>query len=131
MKQKISLVVITLILILPITFYALFKAPSMSGALVAAEGKPIVLEFSSPMCSECIKLDKVLQTVEPKYENKISFQKINAALMDDAAKEKVQKYDVKVVPTTIFIDEKGQTIAKKEGYMTKNVMVSHLEELLK
>ena len=60
MKEKLSLLVIALILILPVTFYAIFKAPENNGALEAAVGKPIVLEFSSPMCSECQKLKKVL-----------------------------------------------------------------------
>ncbi len=131
MKQKLSLVAITLILVLPIVFYALFKAPENSGALEAAAGKPIVLEFSSPMCSECLKLKKVLDVVEPQYKRKITFQKINAAMMDRETVEKVRKYNVKVVPTTIFIDKEGNTVAKKEGAMTKEVFVSQLEELLK
>ena len=81
MKQKISLYVIALIMILPIALYAVFKTPQDSIA-IAATGKPTVVEFSSPLCSECQKLKKVLDIVEPKYSNKISFQKINTARMD-------------------------------------------------
>ena len=131
MKQKLSLVVIALILVLPIVFYAIFKAPSNNGALEAAAGKPIVLEFSSPMCSECQKLKKVMEIVEPQYKRKITFHKINAAMMDAVTVEKIKKYNVKVVPTTIFIDKEGNTIAKQEGAITKEVLVSQLEELLK
>ncbi len=131
MKQKLSLLVIALILILPVTFYAIFKAPYSNGALEAAEGKPIVLEFSSPMCSECVKLKKVMDDIEPRYDRKITFQKINAAMMTEDTAQKIKKYDVNVVPTTIFIDEKGKTILKKEGFMPKETVVTHLEELLK
>ena len=131
MKQKISLIVMAIILVLPITIYAIFKAPENSGRLEAATGKPIVLEFSSAMCSECQKLQKVLEEVEPKYDKKISFQKINASMIDAAAQEKIRKYNVKSVPTTIFIDKKGNMIAQEVGAMTEEALVLHLEELLK
>ena len=130
MKEKISLIVMAIILILPVTFYAIFKAPENSGKLEAATGKPIVLEFSSAMCSECQKLQKVLEEVEPKYDKKISFQKINANLIDAAAQEKIKKYNVKSVPTTIFIDKKGKIVAQEIGSMTEEALVLHLEELL-
>ncbi len=131
MKQKISLIIIALILILPVTFYAIFKAPSSNGALSAANGKPIVLEFSTPLCSECLKLKKVLDKIEPQYNNKISFQKINAGTMNDETFEKVQKYKVKVVPTTIFIDKNGEIAARKEGSMSEDIFAAYLDELLK
>lgn len=131
MKEKISLFVITLILVVPIVLYSVFKTPSNNGALEAASGKPIVIEFSSPLCSECQKLKKVLDTVEPKYSRKITFQKINAATMDSYTLSKVKKYDVKVVPTTIFINKRGEVIARKEGSMPKENLTSYLDELLK
>ena len=131
MKQKLSLVAITLILVLPIMFYAIFKAPSNSGALEAATGKPMVLEFSSPMCAECQRLKKVLEVVEPQYKRKITFHKINAAMMDRETVEKVRKYNVKVVPTTIFVSKDGNIVGKKEGAFSKEVLVFQLEELLK
>ena len=131
MKQKLSLVAITLILVLPIMFYAVFKAPQNSGALEAAAGKPMVIEFSSPMCAECQRLKKVLEVVEPQYKRKITFQNINAAMMDSDTAEKIKKYNVKVVPTTVFISKEGKVLDKKEGTISKEVFVSKLEELLK
>ena len=131
MKQKMSLLSIVIILVLPIALYAFFKAPGANLALEAATGKPLVLEFSSPMCSECLKLKKVLDVVEPKYEERISFQKINATLPNPDVTEKIQKYSVTLVPTTVFIDTEGKIIAKKEGYMNEKTLVSHLEELVK
>ena len=60
MKEKLNLLVIMLILILPITFYALFKIPSNSNiAQAATKNKPTVTIFSSAMCMECKKLKKV------------------------------------------------------------------------
>lgn len=131
MKQKISLFVMTMILVLPMALYAVFKAPQDSAAIAASAGKPVVMEFSSPMCSECMKLNKVLDVVEPKYSNKIVFNKINAARMDRKTMKEVQKYDVKVVPTMVFIDCDGNVVSRTEGSMTKDALTKHLDELLK
>ena len=131
MREKINLLIMALILILPIFFYATIKAPENAGRLEAATGKPIVLEFSSTMCSECQKLQKVLDEVEPKYDKKISFQKVNASVIDAAAQEKIKKYNVKSVPTIVFIDKEGNTIAQEVGAMSEETLVLHLEELLK
>ena len=131
MKQKISLYVMALIMILPLAVYAIFKAPQDSAALAASDGKPVVVEFSSPMCSECIKLKKVLDIVEPQYSDKVVFNKINAARLDRATMKQVEKYEVKVVPTTVFLDKKGNVVAKTEGAMAQETFTRQLDELLK
>ena len=121
MKSKLSLILMLLILILPVTFYALFKSPAMSGGLKAASGQPMVLEFSSSLCSECQKLKKVLDKVEPKYEDKISFQKINAGVMDEDTLEKIQKYEVKVDTDSLFKKIKF-TAKRKNGVVTYEIV---------
>ena len=131
MKRKLSFIVILLVFILPVTLYAVFKAPYNDGAITASEGKPIVLEFSTPLCSECQKLNKVLDKVEPKYAGKITFQKINASLPDEDVIAKVEKYNVKLVPTMVFINRAGNTVAVREGSMQAKVLTSQLDELLK
>ena len=131
MKQKISLLVITLIMILPLAIYAIFKAPQDSSAIAASSGKPVVMEFSSPMCSECMTLNKILDVVEPKYSGKIVFNKINAAKMDRATMKQVQKYEVKVVPTMVFIDCDGNVVSKTEGSISKEALTGRLDALIK
>ena len=130
MKQKISLFVMTLILVLPMALYAIFKTPQDSIA-IAATGKPAVVEFSSQLCSECQKLKKVLDVVEPKYSNKISFQKINTGRIDRKTAKEIEKYEVKVVPTLIFLDKDGNTVYKTEGSMSQEVLCSYLDRLIK
>ena len=51
--------------------------------------------------------------------------------MDEDTLEKIQKYEVKVVPTTVFIDKDGKTVVKKEGSMQEETLCKHLDELLK
>ncbi len=130
MKQKVSLIVMTLILVLPIALYAIFKTPQDSAA-IAATGKPTVVEFSSQLCSECQKLKKVLNVVEPKYSQKISFQKIDTGRISRKTQKEIEKYEVKVVPTLIFLDKDGNTVSKTEGSMSQEVLCSYLDRLIK
>lgn len=132
MKEKINLFIITLILILPITFYTLFKMPSKSNIAQALDAnKPTVTVFSSTMCMECKKLKKVMDKVQPEYDNKITFHKVDANTLNSEVEEKIKKYNVTVVPTTVFEDEKNNKIFKKEGAMTQRELEKNLNELLK
>lgn len=132
MKEKINLFIITLILILPITLYALFKAPSSSTTALASEkSRPTVTIFSSAMCMECKKLKKVIKIIEPKYEKQIIFKKIDANIMSDEISDKIKKYKVTLVPTTIFENQEKNILIKKEGAISKGEFERNLNELLK
>lgn len=132
MKTKLSLLAIIMILVLPVTVYSLLKSPSnMNSAVFAAAQKPVVLEFSAPLCSECLKLQKVLDEVEPKYKKHIVFHKINtSSCTKDEAKE-MKKYNIRVVPTMIFLDKEGKFVTKTEGSMDKAKLVEYLDKLEK
>ena len=131
MNNKLNFLVIALIMILPVMLYTFFKAPNQNSiAIQAAAGKPMVIEFSSPMCGECKKLAQVLTTVEPKYQDKVVFEKISITSNSPEVQEKVQKYHVNVVPTMIFIDKKGNTVKKTEGSMPENELQKDLESLI-
>ena len=77
------------------------------------------------------ELKKVLDVVEPKYSNKISFQKINTGRIDRKTAKEIEKYEVKVVPTLIFLDKDGNTVYKTEGSMSQEVLCSYLDRLIK
>ena len=130
MNNKLNFLIIALIMILPVMLYTIFKAPNQNSfAIHAAAGKPMVIKFSSPMCGECKKLDKVLDVVEPKYHDKVIFEKISITSNSPEVQEKVQKYHVNVVPTMIFIDKKGNTVKKIEGSLSESELQKDLESL--
>ncbi len=130
MKTKLSLLAIIMILVLPVTVYSLLKTPNnMNTAVMAATQKPVVLEFSAPLCSECLKLQKVLDEVEPQYKKQVVFHKINtSSCSKDEAKE-MKKYNIRVVPTMVFLDKNGKFVTKTEGSMNKEKLVEYLDKL--
>ncbi|MFA6989619.1 MAG: thioredoxin family protein [Candidatus Gastranaerophilaceae bacterium] len=131
MNNKLNFLVIALIMVLPVMLYTFLKAPDQNSiAIQAAAGKPMVIKFSSPMCGECKELEKVLSVVEPKYEDKVIFEKISITSNSPEVQGKVQKYHVNVVPTMIFIDKKGNTVKKIEGSLPASELQKDLESLI-
>ena len=132
MKTKLSLLAIIAILVLPVTVYSLLKSPSnMNTAVMAATQKPTVLEFSAPLCSECLKLQKVLDEVEPSYKKQVVFHKINTSDCSRDESREMKKYNIKVVPTMVFLDKNGKFVAKTEGSMNREKLVEYLDKLEK
>lgn len=130
MNNKLNLFTILAILILPLLIYSMVKTSDedLAGASIAA-GTPMVIKFSSPMCADCKKLDKVLKTVEPKYSNKVVFQKYSVNSNNANIQNNVRKYGVKVVPTMVFIDKNGKMIKRTEGSMSSSQLEGILKEL--
>lgn len=130
MNKNLNIFVILAILIIPIFLYSTLKSPDKSNITMAAAGKPVVLKFTSPLCMECKELEKVMTVIIPKYEDKVVFEKINVNSSDPNVQAKVQKYDVNVVPTMIFINSKGKVVKKTEGSLPEAQLEKILDELI-
>lgn len=126
-----NLFIILLILIVPVFAYIVLDAGRDKNIIstAQAQNKPVVIIFSSTMCSDCQKMKKVLTVVEPKYKDKIEFMKINAGADDKQVQDLVKKYNVYLVPTLIFIDKKGKELMKREGSMTEDAFEKQLKVL--
>ncbi len=124
------------ILVIPlVAYYALDKNAAQKAAFEAqatqAMNKPVVLKFYSPMCLDCKKLDSVIKEVMPKYESRVSYQNINGQSNDKASEAMVQKYNVTVVPTMVFVKKDGQLYKRTEGCLAKEQLDKILSDLTK
>ncbi len=92
-------------------------------------GKPRMLKFSSPMCSDCKKVTTELVGVIPDYKDAVTFEEINVT---DGSKESaalVKDYKVTVVPTLIFMSKDGKIVHKEEGLLTESEIRTHLDTI--
>ncbi|MDD3237611.1 MAG: thioredoxin family protein [Candidatus Gastranaerophilales bacterium] len=127
-----NLVIILLVILLPVIAYITLDNKKNSDIISVAEAgdKPVVMIFSSAMCSDCQKLKKIIAVVEPKYTDKISFMKLDAASADPKIQSLVKKNKIYLVPTMIFLDSKGQQKMRTEGSMTQSELEKKLKALI-
>ena len=123
-------VLILLIFLVPIAVYfGLTREQTISQPAVAATGDEVI-KFASPMCYECNELEKVIQEVLPKYKDKIVLNKVDVTKHDKYNMDLMQKYDVTLVPTTIFKNQDGKVIKRVEGTMKSEDLEKYLVELI-
>ena len=127
--MKKSTVVILLILFVPlIAYYFLSKNENISVVEAQVNGPQMII-FASRMCYDCQRLESVVKEVYPMYQDKVKLTEISVQDNSSAIQSMIKKYQIKLVPTSIFIDEKGDIKAKVEGYIDNNALKNHLEEI--
>lgn len=125
-----NVVIILLIFLVPLAVYFGLTRDKLSTPPSIAAGGPEVIKFASPMCYECQQLEKVFEQVFPAYQNDVNLRKIDVTQGDATTKSMIKKHGVKLVPTTIFKDSKGNIKQRVEGSMQPEVLENHLKEII-
>ena len=124
-----NIIIIMAIFIVPLAVYfGLTRDKLTTLPSVASQGAEII-KFSSPMCYECQELDKIFDEVFPKYSKDISLKKIDVTQKNNETREMIKKYEVKLVPTTVFKDETGNVTRRIEGSMQPQILENYLKEI--
>jgi thioredoxin-like negative regulator of GroEL len=122
--------IISLIFVVPLVAYFILSKPDASYASKTADAnKPQIVKFTSLMCLDCKKLDKVMKEVYPKYSKKVSLVEVHVQNEDSYTKSQIQKYNVTLVPTMIILNSKGKKMAKYEGFVEKEQLDKILKDL--
>ncbi len=122
--------IITLIFVIPLVAYMLLSKPDVSFAnKVTDANKSQIIKFTSLMCLDCKKLDKVMKEVYPNYSDKIALTEIQVQNEDAYTKKQIDKYNVTLVPTLIIINSKGKKLSKIEGFVEQEKLEKLMKEL--
>lgn len=124
-----NIIIILAIFIVPLAVYfGLTRDKLTTLPSIASQGAEII-KFSSPMCYECQELEKIFDEVFPKYSKDISLKKIDVTQKNNETREMIKKYEVKLVPTTVFKDETGNVTRRIEGSMQPQILENYLKEI--
>lgn len=119
-----KILIITLVLLIAVSLLALKsgeeavvkdEAASESlkmSVLDTSLPKITFLELGSTTCIPCKKMKPVLESISKKYGDQIKVEFID--LMKDRKASK--KYKIRVMPTQIFLNEKGEEVHRHVGY---------------
>lgn len=126
--MKKNLVTILLIMFVPIVAYMAFTKSTQSTAQTNETSvKPQVIKFTSTMCLDCQKMNKIFKDIFPKYKDEIVLTEIRVQDGSSFSNSEIKKHNVTLVPTIILIDSKGNEVRRIEGAIPQEEM----EECLK
>ena len=89
--------------------------------------KPIILDFSADWCKPCRMIKPHLDDLQKHYKNDLQIYTMDAERYDYIA----DKFNVKYLPTLIFITPKNDTFYKTIGYKDKRKLKSLIRKKLK
>ncbi len=83
---------------------------------------PVLVDFWAEWCGPCKTVSIILNEISKKYINKIKIVKINV----DLNKIVPEKFNIRGIPTLILF-KNGKNIAQKVGSLTKNELISFID----
>ncbi|GJQ31875.1 MAG: hypothetical protein HBSAPP04_07140 [Ignavibacteriaceae bacterium] len=95
---------------------SLFLVFSIQADAQNSKGKVKVtfVELGSVNCVPCKKMQPIMKSIEEKYGNQIKV--IFYDVWKDDQKKYADQYGVKLIPTQVFLDEKGVEFFRHEGF---------------
>lgn len=129
--MKKNLITVLIVLFVPIVAYMALTKSTATTAKPTSEtvGKPQVIKFTSSMCLDCQKMNKVFKEIFPKYESTIVLTEIPVQDSNSFNNSQIEKYNVTLVPTIILIDSNGNQVKRIEGAIEKAEMENYLKGL--
>ena len=86
---------------------------------------PRLVDLGSDKCVPCKKMAPILERISEEYQGTLIVEFINVRTNPDAGKE----WNIRVIPTQIFIDASGKELFRHEGFMAKDAILGKWNEL--
>ena len=84
------------------------------------------IELGSVRCIPCIKMQDVMKEIQREYRDQV--QIVFYDVWTEAGKPYARQYGIRVIPTQVFLDEKGNEYFRHEGYFPKEELVQVLRQ---
>lgn len=89
--------------------------------------KPAWLLFHSNGCQSCVEMKELYEKVKVEYKDEINFYDV---LIEDSANDNlIKKYNVYLIPTSVFIDKNGEVTYSQVGSIPEEMVREKLEEI--
>ena len=86
---------------------------------------PVLLEFSLDICIPCRRMKPILEQVTKEYQGMLLVK----ILEIEDYPYLVRQFDIRVVPTQIFLDSQGKVFRRHEGFLDKGPLDGVLNQM--
>jgi thioredoxin 1 len=85
-----------------------------------AEPAPLItfVELGSVKCVPCRMMQPVMKNIETKYGSQVKV--VFFDIWKDDQKKYAQDYDIRVIPTQVFLDKSGKEVFRHEGFFPES-----------
>lgn len=101
------------------------KSGNATIAAKSTKKLPRLVDLGSTTCVPCKMMASVLDNLSTGYKGKLSVEFIN--INED--REAAQQYNIRAIPTQVFIDASGKEVFRHEGYYPKEDILAKFKEL--
>lgn len=92
---------------------------------VLASGQPTLLEFGADTCTQCKRMQTVLQALKPRFEGRAQVVAIDV----NRSPELAQAHRIMVIPTVVLFDAQGKEAGRLFGFQAEDDLARRLEGL--
>jgi len=86
---------------------------------------PRLIDLGSDKCVPCKQMAPILENLSEEYQGSLIVDFINVRANPDAGKQ----WNIRVIPTQIFVDATGKELFRHEGFMDKAAILDQWKEL--
>ncbi|OGS36812.1 MAG: hypothetical protein A2293_04060 [Elusimicrobia bacterium RIFOXYB2_FULL_49_7] len=103
--------------------------PFLLGTPLPASAKPMpeFLELGSKTCIPCRLMAPIVERLKVDFKNDFTTRFVEVGIGGD--KTLAEKFDIKVIPTQIFLDENDKELWRHEGYISRFGILDKWREL--
>ena len=99
------------------------KSPELKKNI--SDAKVTFIELGSVNCIPCRKMQPIMKNIEKKYNGKVNVIFYDVWKPDQ--KKYAEQYQIKLIPTQIFLDENKKEFFRHEGYFPEAEIVKLLK----
>lgn len=92
-------------------------------AVPTGSGLPCLVEFGADECEACQKMEGVLEELRTVAEGKVDVVTINT----DRYPQEAVRWRLRLIPTQIVVNAQGEEMARHEGYLPLEELLTELE----
>lgn len=103
------------------------EAATAASQSLAANGLPVVVDFSAEWCPPCRQLKPIFAKLKEEYAGKVDFITVNVDSLPDLSNE----YGISSIPALVYLSPDGKEVYRSIGFQEASQIKTDISRYLK